>query len=183
MKDQAAGDLPDARNRNQVETVTGVATLFQNMVRSVHKKVHHLIDRFRAFRILLIAMADRVVRALAKARSVSILTCASDPLFFPADAPTDASLPAGPITDLNVMTRRGRARHRVRRLTLAGPADFTTETGTTLVFCHEGSVGIGESAPVVLGARDTLWLDGAGETLRFAPRPHAILFVIAIQND
>lgn len=81
------------------------------------------------------------------------------------------------------MTRRGRARHDVRRQVLASPADFTTEAGTTLVFCHEGSVGIGESAPVVLGARDTLWLDGAGETLRLAPRPHAILFVIAIQND
>ena len=37
------------------------------------------------------------------------LTGASAPLSFPADAPTTASLIAGPITDLNVMTRRGTA--------------------------------------------------------------------------
>ncbi|MBN9235926.1 MULTISPECIES: HutD family protein [Phyllobacteriaceae] len=111
------------------------------------------------------------------------LTRASDPLFFPADAATDASLPAGPITDLNVMTRRGRARHGVRRLVLAKPFDFVSEAATTLLFCHQGSIAIGESSPVALDAHDTLWLDGASETLRLVPQPHAILFVIAIQND
>ena len=36
------------------------------------------------------------------------LTCRSIPLTFPADVATSAALIAGPITDLNVMTRRGR---------------------------------------------------------------------------
>ena len=41
------------------------------------------------------------------------LTGASAPYSFPADAVTNAELVAGPITDLNVMTRRGRYRHKV----------------------------------------------------------------------
>lgn len=116
-------------------------------------------------------------------RAPAELTRASEPLFFPADAATDATLPAGPITDLNVMTRRGRARHAVRRMTLSAPFDFNSEAATTLVFCHEGSFSVAESGSAVLGVRDTLWLDGPGQTIRLHPQPHAALFLIAIQND
>ncbi|MFE0014538.1 HutD family protein [Mesorhizobium sp. NPDC059054] len=111
------------------------------------------------------------------------LTRASEPLFFPADAATEATLAAGPITDLNVMTRRSRARHTVRRVSLSEPLDFTTEATATLLFCHKGSIQIGESPTVALGARDTLWLDEAGQTLWLRPQPHAVVFLIAIQND
>lgn len=40
----------------------------------------------------------------------------SAPLSFPADEPAHARLLAGPVTDLNVMTRRSECRHAVRRL-------------------------------------------------------------------
>lgn len=40
----------------------------------------------------------------------------SPPAFFPGDAPTHGTVLAGPVLDLNVMTRRGRARALVRRL-------------------------------------------------------------------
>ncbi|WP_054312942.1 HutD family protein [Mesorhizobium sp. 1M-11] len=111
------------------------------------------------------------------------LTRASEPLFFPADAETEATLAAGPITDLNVMTRRARARHTVRRVSLSEPLDFIAEATATLVFCHEGGIQIGESPTVALNARDTLWLDEAGQTFRLRPQPHAVVFLIAIQND
>lgn len=111
------------------------------------------------------------------------LTRASDPLFFPADAATDAGLSAGPITDLNVMTRRDRARHAVRRVLFSQPLDLITEAVVTLVFCHEGRILIGESPTLALGAHDTLWLDGAGQALRLRPQSQAVLFLIAIQND
>ncbi len=39
----------------------------------------------------------------------------SEPLSFAADVPVSAVLVDGPITDLNVMTRRGRFSHRVER--------------------------------------------------------------------
>ncbi|WP_425342156.1 HutD/Ves family protein [Jiella mangrovi] len=47
------------------------------------------------------------------------LTRGSAPFAFPADAATKATLIDGPITDLNVMSRRGTARHRVTRIAVA----------------------------------------------------------------
>ncbi len=44
-----------------------------------------------------------------------LLTMESDPLRFAADVPVDATLVDGAITDLNVMTRRGRFAHSVER--------------------------------------------------------------------
>ena len=46
-----------------------------------------------------------------------LLTMESDPLRFAADVPVDATLVDGAITDLNVMTRRGRFAHSVARKT------------------------------------------------------------------
>ncbi|CAM5625233.1 Protein Ves [Mycolicibacterium aubagnense] len=116
-------------------------------------------------------------------REVVELTRTSEPLFFPADAATEATLPAGPITDLNVMTRRGRVRHTVRRLSLSEPQDLTTQAAITLVFCGEGVLQIGELPALALGARDTFWLDGAGQTLSLRPLAQATVFLISIQND
>lgn len=44
------------------------------------------------------------------------LAADSPPAVFPGDAPTHGAVLAGPVLDLNVMTRRGRARADVRRL-------------------------------------------------------------------
>jgi environmental stress-induced protein Ves len=50
-----------------------------------------------------------------------LLTPKTAPLAFPADAPTTARLAGGPITDLNVMTRRGRFVHRLAHHANEGP--------------------------------------------------------------
>ncbi|WP_411035316.1 HutD family protein [Shinella sp. BYT-45] len=50
-----------------------------------------------------------------------LLTPQSAPLAFPADAPTTARLTGGPVTDLNVMTRRGRFVHVLNHHTGEGP--------------------------------------------------------------
>jgi environmental stress-induced protein Ves len=52
------------------------------------------------------------------------LSSGSDPVSFPGDTPTSARLTVGAITDLNVMTRRGRFRHRLLRLDKSTPCDF-----------------------------------------------------------
>lgn len=60
------------------------------------------------------------------------------PQAFPADAPTTAVLVDGPITDLNVMTRRGRYSHKVTRHHLDGTVDLKAEGETVVVFCQAG---------------------------------------------
>jgi environmental stress-induced protein Ves len=48
----------------------------------------------------------------------------SEPIRFPGDMPTSARLLAGEIIDLNVMTRRERFEHRLRRILVPARCDF-----------------------------------------------------------
>ncbi|WP_409240095.1 HutD family protein [Streptomyces sp. PA5.6] len=48
------------------------------------------------------------------------------PFAFPGDAPTDCHLPAGPVRNLNVMTRRGGATARVRIVDVTATAETVT---------------------------------------------------------
>jgi environmental stress-induced protein Ves len=91
-----------------------------------------------------------------------VLTQDSEPLPFPADAATSAALVAGPIVDLNVMTRRGVLTHHVARLVVDGGVSLDVEEQTLLLLCEKGSVYLeraGEKAS--LGKRDCLVLDTA----------------------
>lgn len=94
---------------------------------------------------LVLRLADAAPHALGDA-----------PFAFPGDIPCHAELRAGPITDLNVMTRRGRwraeVRHADRHLPLAAP-------GHHLIFAAHGPVAgrIGD-AGLALGRHDTLHL-------------------------
>ena len=110
----------------------------------------------RTLAVLTGAGLELVVGADAPLR----LTPASAPFAFPADAPCAGRLVGGPVTDLNVMTRRGRFTHAVRPLDLAGPATLDAEGGTALVFCREGSIAAGGE---VLGPGDAVLFEGALE--------------------
>ncbi len=74
------------------------------------------------------------------------LTPASAPFAFPADAACTGRLLAGPVTDLNVMTRRGRFAHHVDSLVLAGPTRLASHVGTAVVFCRDGEVALAGAA-------------------------------------
>lgn len=70
------------------------------------------------------------------------LDTGSAPFAFPADMHTSAKLIAGPITDLNVMTRRDAFRHTVARATLNEIGDLDFEAEITLLLCHRGSLNL-----------------------------------------
>nr|WP_245413978.1 HutD family protein [Fulvimarina endophytica] len=88
------------------------------------------------------------------------LTPETAPFTFPADAATEASLLGGPITDLNVMARRGTAKHRVSRI------DISSETSvrpcaewTILIPLGPVASKAGEGSSAMLGPRDALLLE------------------------
>ncbi len=110
-------------------------------------------------------------------RAPERLTQKSEPLPFAADAPTSATLIDGTITDLNVMTRRGRFMHSVRRFAIDGNDDVSFESGTTLVLCHRGNVEIDGTA---LDAGDCLLVSEGDVAGRFISGK-AQLFCIAIK--
>jgi len=108
------------------------------------------------------------------------LTPVSQPFTFPADLPTSAALIAGPIADLNVMTRRGRMLHSVERMAISRPVDIATPAGSTLILCHKGEAVFPEAQSIRLGPLDTLLLGPDASVLRVEPARDATLFVVLI---
>jgi len=95
------------------------------------------------------------------------LTPSSAPLSFPADVPTSAQLVGGPITDLNVMTRRGHFTHRVERHHVSGVLEL--EMAAALLFsraCHLRVASDGSA--VELDFHDALDLHGPEKSILVA---------------
>ncbi|BAB53904.1 HutD/Ves family protein [Mesorhizobium japonicum] len=113
-------------------------------------------------------------------RPAARLTPASQPFAFPADLPTSAALIAGPITDLNVMTRRGRTLHSVERLAISRPVDVAIRAGSTLILCHKGEAVFPEAGSIRLGPLDTLLIGPDTPVLKIEPAWGTTLFVVRI---
>jgi uncharacterized protein len=85
-----------------------------------------------------------------------VLTTLSAPFDFPGDVPVSATLPAGPVDDLNIMSHRGKFRHSVRRSRLSIDETIAPK-GTLLVYVEAGTV-----FATRISGRETL---GGGDTL------------------
>ena len=106
------------------------------------------------------------------------LTVASEPLLFPADAPTTAQLLGGPVTDLNVMTRRDGFTHAVRRLRDLAGHPFPACGRWTFIVATARSSLVVDGCPVVLAAFDALRLDkGATVDWDASARPDGALII------
>lgn len=92
---------------------------------------------------------------------VRTVTPTTAPFEFAADKPLSARLIDGAITDLNVMSRRDRYRHSVRRLPLEPrPISVGSMANWTLLFCERGKVrcSIARAADIALDTWDCLLL-------------------------
>ncbi|RVD08409.1 HutD family protein [Mesorhizobium sp. M2A.F.Ca.ET.029.05.1.1] len=115
-------------------------------------------------------------------RAPALLTADSAPLAFAGDVPTSAALISGPITDLNVMPRRGRMAHGVERMPLSGEIRISPRADKTLVLAaNAGFRLLTEDAPS-LGPLDTLILDRHSPELRLQPQGQGLLFMIALDR-
>lgn len=78
---------------------------------------------------------------------------------FPGDQPTAARLVAGPITDLNVMTRRDVLSHHVQRVRIVERQDYVVDT-QTIIIVENGQVEVASSlSTIVLGVHDAVIAD------------------------
>lgn len=111
------------------------------------------------------------------------LTPESPPLAFPADAPAGASLIAGPITDLNVMTRRGRCRHSLAPLTVAGRETLAFDTRWSLLLAVDALEAVTGEGTVRLDPLDVLVLEGKVQVALAAVSGTARCYRIAIEAD
>ena len=132
-------------------------------------------------RTLAVLEGEGIVLDIA-GRPPAQVTWASAPLAFPADVPTTAALISGPITDLNVMTRRGRATHTVERLLVSAPTDIRPTTATILILPLDGEVTVTGPVTARLGPRDTLLLGPDVAEWRLEPARDTTVFVIRIAS-
>lgn len=132
-------------------------------------------------RTLAILAGDGINLTIGGAIPVGLDT-ASQPLSFPADVPTHATLVGGPVTDLNVMTRRGRMCHSMKRVTLSGETEIPLADDVTLVFRAHGALAVLGEKPLRLREFDTLWIDGQSEVLRLEAIQKSVVFVVGFSR-
>lgn len=98
------------------------------------------------------------------------LTRDAMPHAFAGDVPTSAELLEGPISDLNIMTRRSHVRSSVQRITLVTPRSLTL-TRETLLFVEHGGLTIrADDCMEDLGPHDTVWLAPNSTDVSLEPR-------------
>ncbi|MCZ0735979.1 HutD family protein [Phreatobacter sp. AB_2022a] len=111
------------------------------------------------------------------------LTPASPPLPFPADAPAGARLIDGTITDLNVMTRRGRYRHSLTPLTATGRQTLALATRWTLLMAVDALEAVTGEGTLRLAPLDVLVVEGAAQVTLAAANGTARCYRVAIEEE
>jgi environmental stress-induced protein Ves len=102
-------------------------------------------------------------------------------LSFPGDVPASAEPRQAPVTDLNVMTRRGRFAARLRRGSVPGEAVVKPESDTTLIVASGPLVLRAPSIECSLSMLDAVRLPASGALLTLrAAGPAAIFWLIEI---
>ena len=120
-------------------------------------------------------------RLAVEGHPVAELTPGSAPFPFPGDRPASATLLAGPVTDLNVMTRRADWWHGVRRLGPDETAAGRTARATALVVCAGRSAIVRTGGTSVeLGALDTLLVSDASANIEVAAATAGGLVLVEI---
>jgi environmental stress-induced protein Ves len=113
-------------------------------------------------RTLAVVKGNGLVLTTGKNAPVT-LSSGSDPVSFPGDTLTSARLTAGEITDLNVMTRRGRFRHRLLRNDKSTSCDFGDDDiavvlaldGTTTINFGQDSTTLDHGGAAVISRATT----------------------------
>jgi environmental stress-induced protein Ves len=107
----------------------------------------------------------------------------SEPLTFPADIPVSAEILSGRITDLNVMTKRTRVRHALRRINVKTAATLCSDRDEMLVLVLGADCTVtGSSDVLVAAAGDAVLCRRATDDIAVAFVPHgpARLFVVEL---
>jgi environmental stress-induced protein Ves len=97
---------------------------------------------------------------------VATLVRESPPLAFPADIRVHGAPVDGPVTDLNVMTRRARYRHSVLRLTSWDELDIWCCGAANLILSVGNARITDDGSAIDLPARATARVDGEAGPLR-----------------
>lgn len=110
--------------------------------------------------------------------AATTLLDSSAPFSFDGEATTSSTLVNGAIVDLNVMTRRGRWRHAVKRLTCEGSLQLAVNADLVIVFCQRGKLLCTAGESVTLTSEDCAVIDGNSPNISLrAVEPAEVLVI------
>jgi environmental stress-induced protein Ves len=110
------------------------------------------------------------------------LTPNDPPFSLAGEVRVESEIIKGTVTDLNVMTRRGRYRHRLMVLADRGPLDVSAGPHQTVAIVAAGSASLRTRAgDIQLSDGDAILLSAADGTARVTSGPGSRLFLIEIR--
>jgi environmental stress-induced protein Ves len=112
----------------------------------------------------MVVISGRLQLSLSGREPLS-LSADTAPLDFPGEVPVYAEPDAEPVTDLNVMTRRGRFTARLTRCSVVASLQMKLEADTTLVLALAPLTLRGASLDANLSALDAARFSAGAETL------------------
>ena len=111
------------------------------------------------------------------------MDAASPPLDFPGEAQVTARLTDGPISDLNLMVRRGAWRARTRRLTLTGAGEVAARARVTLVLVLDPLRIVRPGGVIDLAPLDAVLLENGHSHLSLEGRGRTLICEITVDHD
>jgi environmental stress-induced protein Ves len=106
----------------------------------------------------------------------------TEPFAFAADRAVAGQLVAGPIDDLNVMSRRGGWTHAMRRIIGASPQAVRIDAGLLVLVAHAGGWAVTvASRTETLAPGDSALLEGPAEVELSAASPKSEIFAITLR--
>lgn len=93
---------------------------------------------FKGVQRTLCVIGGAGIQLQAGDRAPADLDVTSEPYTFDGEVATSARLIDGPIEDLNVMSRRGRFRHSVRRIAFTDSLLLDTSAQSLIIYCQRG---------------------------------------------
>ena len=135
---------------------------FDWRISAAHVGVSGPFSMFPGIDRSMVVLAGEGLRLDIVGQAPRVLGLASPPIAFPGDVPAQATLTAGPVDDLNVMTRRGRFAHTLRRERIGtGLLASPTAGGVNVIYVEAGTVVAEAATEVTAEAGDTLVLEEA----------------------
>ncbi|MGE4064181.1 MAG: HutD family protein [Rhodospirillaceae bacterium] len=104
----------------------------------------------------------------------------SPPYTFAGEAAVNGVVLRGPVTDLNVMTRRDKLKHEVRRIAVTGEKSVPVAAGVVLLFCHTGTVTLPDTQ--TLGPTDAAVAETTGGAISLRSAAPTTVYVITISH-
>ncbi|MEO7217625.1 MAG: HutD family protein, partial [Gemmatimonadaceae bacterium] len=110
-----------------------------------------------------------------------VLTRSSEPRAFPGDVAAYATLIGGAVTDLNVMTRRGRFTHSMQALRIANRLELNVNATLALLVCVNSDVQVQVSTQTFsLNPLDSLLVDETPSEISILSNATALAYLIEI---